>query len=906
MKSTTYGRISLALFMVCIISGIFLAIPYNVDLPYESISTFVIINPAAALIRNIHYWSAQLFLFFILIHIWDHTTRVENVRLKKGIWIRLSIGVLVIFLAMLTGFLLVGDANSIQAHRILKNLIGGLPLIGSILAYSLTGTSENLQQIYVHHIATFTIFIVIIIMEHARIIWPKLKELVPVIVLVLMISFFFTAPLHDNFNTVIKGPWYFVGLQELLHWLTIPQLSFVLVVGFLGLIFLVPYSNNNGWLPKRGLLILTIFYLFLTLTGYFFRGPEWRLIWPWEKNYSHYIHNPFKVVPVSFFDTDIPIEDAAKALLVMGRKESCVICHDEMDGFTPSHNPEALGCYSCHGGNPFTLNKETSHKGVEFFPGNLDNATSSCGSTNCHPDITQRIETVLMATLSGMISVDKFVFNEFDKPDLLTNIHHLGNSAADEHLKNLCVRCHLGNPKTETGPITEKSRGGGCLACHLNYEGKALTSWQKNQEYADDTSYLYHHSSISLKVTNDHCFGCHSRSGRISTNYEGWHETTINVDSMSDNKLYRLVEDTRVFTFVKEDVHHTLGLDCIDCHNSYELMGDGNFYSHEENQVNIDCKDCHLLSEPQTINYKNLDYESAIITSLRFDDFSNKKYLVTEKQCRPLINTYFEDDTAFMISKNTKKIFAMSKPAEICTAGTSHDKLSCSSCHSAWAPSCIGCHNEYDAKEPGYNMLTNREKQGSWVEYVGEYNAHLPALGVRINNDEKEIIPVVPGMVLTIDVGSFSKDIHDSLIFRRLFAPSAPHTTSSEGRSCKSCHNNPVALGYGKGDLKFIPINSRIKNGKGTWNYDSHYRNNPHDNLPEDAWIGFLDDRAGEVVSTRTNVVPFSINEQQKILTVGACLTCHDDNSIIMQQSLIKFDSLMENLSSECVVPVWE
>ncbi len=74
-------------------------------------------------------------------------------------------------------------------------------------------------------------------------------------------------------------------------------------------------------------------------------------------------------------------------------------------------------------------------------------------------------------------------------------------------------------------------------------------------------------------------------------------------------------------------------------------------------------------------------------------------------------------------------------------------------------------------------------------------------------------------MVLTIDVGSFSKDIHDSLIFHRLFAPSSPHTTTTNGRSCKSCHNNPVAIGYGKGILEF-----NTDNGRDRWEFDSFIR----------------------------------------------------------------------------------
>ena len=32
------------------------------------------------------------------------------------------------------------------------------------------------------------------------------------------------------------------------------------------------------------------------------------------------------------------------------------------------------------------------------------------------------------------------------------------------------------------------------------------------------------HPGLDLKTTDDHCFGCHSRSGRIGASYAGWHE----------------------------------------------------------------------------------------------------------------------------------------------------------------------------------------------------------------------------------------------------------------------------------------------------------------------------------------------------------------------------------------------
>ncbi len=184
-------------------------------------------------------------------------------------------------------------------------------------------------------------------------------------------------------------------------------------------------------------------------------------------------------------------------------------------------------------------------------------------------------------------------------------------------------------------------------------------------------------------------------------------------------------------------------------------------------------------------------------------------------------------------------------------------------------------------------MVTNEEKWGSWVEYIGTYEAKETTLGIRTSeNGETEVIPVTPGMILTIDKASYSNDENDETIFHRVFAPVAPHTTSKEGRDCLSCHNNPVALGYGEGELSYS-----IESGSGRWKFESTYANNSNDGLPGDSWIGFMQNRTG-TVSTRTDVSPFTIEQQQKILTVGACLTCHDQDSEIMTELQFKVNKL--------------
>ncbi len=120
------------------------------------------------------------------------------------------------------------------------------------------------------------------------------------------------------------------------------------------------------------------------------------------------------------------------------------------------------------------------------------------------------------------------------------------------------------------------------------------------------------------------------------------------------------------------------------------------------------------------------------------------------------------------------------------------------------------------------------------------------------------------------------------VVFRRLYAHTFSHTIRREARSCESCHADPVALGYGRGSLRFDKATGR-------WRFTPKEGRSPHDGLPADAWIGFLKPRDG-MVSTRDDVRPFAVEEQRRILRVGACLACHAGTSAVMQQAIADFD----------------
>lgn len=162
---------------------------------------------------------------------------------------------------------------------------------------------------------------------------------------------------------------------------------------------------------------------------------------------------------------------------------------------------------------------------------------------------------------------------------------------------------------------------------------------------------------------------------------------------------------------------------------------------------------------------------------------------------------------------------------------------------------------------------------------------------------QKSIETFIPGMIMTLDKSKYSKK--KKKLFSKDCFPSVAHTIRKESRSCESCHNNSLAIGYGRGSLKYI-----IHNKIGKWIFKSKYKNVEYDNLPEDAWIGFLQTRK-ENFATRKNVRPFNIDEQKRILTVGACLTCHKSDSKIMKESLSNFENQLSKLSQKCILPSW-
>ena len=244
---------------------------------------------------------------------------------------------------------------------------------------------------------------------------------------------------------------------------------------------------------------------------------------------------------------------------------ACVDCHeDRASGFSAAHAFAAEACVACHGGDAASTDEATAHAGLIAFPGNMDNVERACGS--CHADRVASVQGSLMNTARGMVHTTREVI---DGP----GAHHgdgtlatLGDSVADSMLRKQCASCHLGHPKTVHAVNETTSRGGGCLACHIAaHPGDA-------------------HPALTADVSDARCFGCHSRSGRISLSYVGLAE--------ADDTQLKLA-DGRTVERLPPDVHRVAGMSCTDCHDADDVMGHAGSAVHQREAVSAACTDCH-------------------------------------------------------------------------------------------------------------------------------------------------------------------------------------------------------------------------------------------------------------------------------------------------------------------------
>ena len=260
-----WGAWSLISLYVSLVSGIIVGIHYSPAEPFYSASALDILVPYGSFFRSLHFYSSQFFFLFGVAHLLAVFDKSQSYSNKAYIYLIICFPC--ILMLLFTGYVLRGDATGYSAGMIAEHILEAVPFVGSALNNMLFSISTHgMDRVYLHHVISFDLLFLFLAWDHLRRYRVMLTDHLLFISIVLLFSLLIAAPIDpDQLGLLyITGPWFFLGLQELLRYLS-PFIAGVLVPGSLvaALVFL---RKDHRWF--RPLLIFICCWLgcYLILT----------------------------------------------------------------------------------------------------------------------------------------------------------------------------------------------------------------------------------------------------------------------------------------------------------------------------------------------------------------------------------------------------------------------------------------------------------------------------------------------------------------------------------------------------------------------------------------------------------------------------------------------------------------
>jgi len=619
--------------------------------------------------------------------------------------------------------------------------------------------------------------------------------------------------------------------------------------------------------------------------------------------------------------------------------EKCVFCHKGISEIGKAH-PLNFGCTVCHGGDGNSEDKEAAHltliydpeaKTGKRNPSSLSVVDKTCGQAYCHSGHFQkdrnhieRVKKSMMGNLAGMISglryqwgaqgnrkssygvhaikdkdgdvpLGKGALSKLMALPLFTDeevrsgadnrlvSHHVG----DRILKDSCFQCHIDSPGK---PGSFRSQG--CAACHFAYSKDGLYKGEDPTISREELGHPKKHRMITL-TPNSICLQCHKG---FQTS-----QPDISVGSTYEDGIIKKTSENFFpgFGKIKQDIHFKAGLECVDCHTQFDIMGDGNIYSKQHQAVEVQCETCHGDSDSRPQIAQVIDpLDRVIRLSRSYTGWGNSigDWMVLSSQKRKLANTKVEENRIVTIGKRTGNVYPI--PLTI-DASKNHsipghkNKLGCTSCHSQWVPDCKGCHSSF---------IPERVKKSELADIKKPFHVKTPSLML---GPKGKVVPMIApeGRLLNVfdQQGNFIPVMDkngDTLgIYRewsftnphgysggRLAYAMNPHSVGKKVRTCASCHMSPSAIGLGEGDIR-LGLNSIGEDDKVLPLVRTDIISGRSKLAPRARLTMRGEPLAGV---SQTGARLFNQEEINRILKVGNCLPCHEQYDDPIYQDMEK------------------
>ena len=260
------GAWALVALYLSLLSGVIVGLQYDYSTPFYSASSLDILIPYGYYFRSLHFYSSQFFFLFSCLHlvaVFKKTSSYDRIE-----WLKLMASFPVIILLLFTGYLLRGDSTGASAGMIAESIVHTIPVIGGIIdSLLLSLDTSGLRKVYVQHVAGLDIILLTLLWTHLRFYKIKFTDHLVICGSLLIFSTVVLAPMDPEKLgiTYISGPWFFLGLQELLRYVS-PFIAGVLApLLFVAVFFSIQPSKKSHTIYLKILFILLLVYMGLSI-----------------------------------------------------------------------------------------------------------------------------------------------------------------------------------------------------------------------------------------------------------------------------------------------------------------------------------------------------------------------------------------------------------------------------------------------------------------------------------------------------------------------------------------------------------------------------------------------------------------------------------------------------------------
>jgi quinol-cytochrome oxidoreductase complex cytochrome b subunit len=294
------------------------------------------------MLRSLHRWSAHAMVILVFMHMAKVFYRKGYKPPRELNWI---VGVFLLLATLLlsyTGYLLPWDQLSYWGTTVGANIISSIPVVGASLRFYLLGghtvNANALLRFYVLHTMMFPLLVIVLIAIHlwrlhedggmydldkggnpiipehsalamadspikveqektlsyGELLFREVIGIETLTVVLFVMGLLWKAPLEELANPLhtpnpAKAPWYFTGLQELLHYFPPFVAGIILPVLIVSGLFIIPFSpffdnvtthDANQWLRRKPIRMVIAAVFILALSVLLVRVHAWDALVP--------------------------------------------------------------------------------------------------------------------------------------------------------------------------------------------------------------------------------------------------------------------------------------------------------------------------------------------------------------------------------------------------------------------------------------------------------------------------------------------------------------------------------------------------------------------------------------------------------------------------------------------------